>query len=605
MYLRRLSLIGAAIPSLLCAPVASAQWSCDPAINLPIANAAGDQVQPKIAPTSDGGCYVSWFDSIANGFDVRLQKLDEQGNELWSHNGVLVLDRGFSSTQDYGFDVDSGDNALLVARDDSGTGVQITASKVSPSGVLLWGPTGVQLTNTSSFVAAPKIAGTADGGVVVAWLQNSSVLLQKLDGNGATLWGAGINLTPSSGSYSVGDLHDSGTDVILSMVHQTGSFTSPKHIVAQKFDAAGNPLWGSTVLSIFDSGSLQFGNYPPFTPDGSGGALFAWYGVSPLQVYAQHVLADGTEAFPHNGVAGSTNTSRVRVSPSVSYDGASGSTYLFWTEQNSGQSQSGLWGQKFDAAGIRQWTNQGATLVPIGSPGIQQVKAEVSGAGAFVFWTHIPSFGTDTLEGAHVDTAGAIDIGIFSVASTPSGKSRLDTAMGATGQALLAWSDKRNDSGDIQGQNVNADGTLGSCGLGTVYCDSNPDNSSGICIDTVSCASGSINLCMTGAPPNQFTYLLVGAGTGTITNPPGAQGDLCLGGSQIGRYTSDAGVIDGSGSFSTDLLNAASGGGGGNLPNPPGGNLCAPAGQTWNFQYWHRAGMNPSKFSQALSVRFN
>ena len=242
MNLRLFYLVGAAIPSLFCVPAASAQWSCDPAMNLPIANGAGDQVQPKIAPTQDGGCYVSWFDSIANGFDVRLQKLDEGGRELWPQNGVLVLDRGFSSTQDYGLDVDSGGNALVVSRDDSGSGVQITASKISPTGTLLWGAAGVQLTNTSAFVAAPKIAGTADGGAVVAWLQNSSVLLQKLDPNGATLWGSGINLTPSSGSYSVGDLHDSGTDVILSMGHQTGSFTSPKHLVAQKFNAAGNPL---------------------------------------------------------------------------------------------------------------------------------------------------------------------------------------------------------------------------------------------------------------------------------------------------------------------------------------------------------------------------
>ena len=188
-----------------------------------MADATGDQVQPKIAPTPDGGCYISWFDNIGNGFDLRLQKLDANGQEQWAHNGVLVLDRDFSSTQDYGLDVDASGNALLACRDDSGSGTQISAAKVSPQGILLWGSGGIQLTNTSSYVAAPKIAGTSDGSAVVAWKENLSVKLQRLSGSGATQWGAGVDLTPAAGSYSVGDLHDHGTTVILSMVHQTTS----------------------------------------------------------------------------------------------------------------------------------------------------------------------------------------------------------------------------------------------------------------------------------------------------------------------------------------------------------------------------------------------
>ena len=43
---------------------------------------------------------------------------------------MLVADRGFSSTQDYGLDVDSAGNALLAFRDDRFVGTQITAAKV-------------------------------------------------------------------------------------------------------------------------------------------------------------------------------------------------------------------------------------------------------------------------------------------------------------------------------------------------------------------------------------------------------------------------------------------------------------------------------------------
>ncbi len=76
------------------------QWSADPNVNLAIGDRPGAQVQPKIVATSDGGCYISWFDNSTGGYDVYLQRLDAEGNELWLHNGILLADRGFSSTQD-------------------------------------------------------------------------------------------------------------------------------------------------------------------------------------------------------------------------------------------------------------------------------------------------------------------------------------------------------------------------------------------------------------------------------------------------------------------------------------------------------------------------
>ena len=48
-------------------------------------------------------------DSARYGYDVVRWRsgLDADGNELFPHNGLLVADRSFSSTQDYGLDVDA------------------------------------------------------------------------------------------------------------------------------------------------------------------------------------------------------------------------------------------------------------------------------------------------------------------------------------------------------------------------------------------------------------------------------------------------------------------------------------------------------------------
>ncbi len=115
--------------------------------------------------------------------------------------------------------------------------------------------------------------------------------------------------------------------------------------------------------------------------------------------------------------------------------------------------------------------------------------------------------------------------------------------------------------------------------------------------------SSAITLDLSNGPAGEFTYLLIGSGSSVVSNPAGAQGDLCILGGSLGRYVLDFGPISGSGTFSTDISNSASGGPGFGIPNSGGAAILT--GETWNFQYWHRnPGGAPSGFSEAVSVTF-
>lgn len=451
------------------AAAASAQFSDDPAANLRVADRTNEQVQPKVVPTADGGCYVSWFDNAAGGYDVYLQRLDANGVEQWAHNGVLVADRGFSSTQDYGLAVDTAGNALLSFRDDSGANVQIAAAKVDPAGTLLWGSGGILLTATSDFVAAPKIAGTSDGNVVVAWTQDTDVVAVKLDPNGAPLWAAPVTLAPASGSFSLADVQAAESGHAIVAFVQSAGGPSPRHLWAQKLSSAdGASLWAASHVKVLDSGSLQFGNFPSFLPDGSGGAVFGWYTSSPaLQVRAQRILANGTEAFAHNGVEVSTDTSRLRVSPGFAWDPATSQIFLFWTELNSLQNQFGLYGQKLDAAGNRQWGATGKVLLPLGSTELTQVRALPSGNGAVVAWVETLAVSNQPIRASRLDGNGNAvwSPGTVSLKTSATGTSRLAAASSAAGFGLFAWSDGDFGDLDVLAQNLNSDGSLGSSAI--------------------------------------------------------------------------------------------------------------------------------------------
>lgn len=444
-----------------------AQWSSDPGTNLGIGVQPGDQNQPKLAPTPDGGAYISWLGNPGGGYNVYLQRIDADGNPQWDDATTLIADRAFSSTQDYGLSVDAAGHALLAFRDDRLGGVRITATRISPDGVQVWGDTGVQLTDDEGFQSSPKIAGASSGSVVVGWTQDNAAELAGLDPDGLPLWSQ--TLVPASNNFSLSDLCASDAPgergEVIALIVRQGSFATPRHLFAQKFDASGAPLWGADPVTIFDAGSLQFGNFPTFTPDDSGGMVVAWYQSSPaLQCYAQRLDASGAAQFPAGGQPVSTDAAQLRVSPSAAFDPAAGDVYVFWVELNGSQSQFGLYGQRLDAAGTRLWSDTGLALRPLGGNELTQTRTvAVDGGGAMVYHVEALAFDEQTILGSRVDSAGdhVWSTDLVNVSTVASGKSRLDAAANADGMAVLAWSDSRNDSGDIFAQNVNLDGTLG------------------------------------------------------------------------------------------------------------------------------------------------
>lgn len=459
-----------AIGTLLLSVTAFAQWSSNPAANLALAddNNGSDQVQPKLVPFQNKGWYVSWFDSNPAtkppiGYDVFYQRLSPGGVEQFQHGGNLVADLSNSSTEDYGFDTDASGNALIAFLDTrEGSNQQVTAVKMGPKGNRDWGKLGVQLTNDSNFHAAPKITGTSDGNIVVAWTSNSNVVLQKLNAAGQPQWGAGVVFTESNYNYLLADLHaaDNGS-VIVSWVREQG-FGSDMQLRANKIAADGSLLWGSGNVDIFDVGSLQFGNFPYFVYDGHGGAVFAWYTSIPtLQCFAQHILASGAEAFPHNGSPVSSNTVNVRVSPAAAYRAATNEVFVFWTEEDSNQVLNGVYGQKFNSTGSPQWGANGLVIVPLGSD--QQIFVETvqSASGALTFWVDQKGFGSSTIQAVKLSDSGATVCAQFPVSSLPSDKARLAAAISVTGVTAVAFEDDRIGNNGIYIQNVNPDCSLG------------------------------------------------------------------------------------------------------------------------------------------------
>ena len=108
-----------------------------------------------------------------------------------------------------------------------------------------------------------------------------------------------------------------------------------RDIYAQKVDINGNALWGSEGALVVAAEGRQ--EDPILVNDGNGGAFIIWvdYRDEPDNgdIYAQHVLNDGTLAWGSNGRA-LVDKSGQQFSPNICSDG-NGGAYVIWKDNAS------------------------------------------------------------------------------------------------------------------------------------------------------------------------------------------------------------------------------------------------------------------------------
>lgn len=465
--LHRAALVAAL--SALCTTPILAQFPGVASNDAPVAVTTGEQALPKIAATSDGGCYVGWFDTRGGSYAVYLQRLDAAGNAVWPANGILVSNQP-QSTSLVGWDLicDREDHCVLTFTDTrAGTDLDVYAYRFDPSGAPLWGVNGVVLSNNADYEANPTVCEASDGDFVFVWPNTATRVLtmQRLDRQGTPRFAGGgvaipgdVGATPAWAHIVPGDQGS----VIVAWV-RTMSFSGAKHVHAQKFDSLGTALWnGGTRLAVFDQASLPIAHEPRLVADGAGGAIVGWHYAAGTQFFAnvQRLTANGTEVFPHNGVTLSTNGNS-RFDPALAWLPATSEILVVYNERNTAQSQWGLSAQKVTATGQLAFGSSGLTLIPVGGTERQYPVAvpSLDGITAFAFEAQ----GTPThykVLGMRVDAAGGVAVAPMDVAAFGSSKLRLVATASPSGTAICAWSDRRVDGGDIRAQVLNPDGTL-------------------------------------------------------------------------------------------------------------------------------------------------
>jgi len=142
--------------------------------------------------------------------------------------------------------------------------------------------------------------------------------------------------------------------------------------------------------------------------------------------------------------------------------------------------------------------------------------------------------------------------------------------------------------------------------IGRSYCAPGAPNSTGyraliFATGSASVTANDVTLTSVLIPDNSFGFYLTSTTQGSVSNPGGSAGNLCLGGA-IGRYVGPGQILNSGTSGSISLVLDLT-----QHPTPTGLVSVTP-GQSWHFQAWFRdvaVGVATSNFTDGLRVTFD
>jgi hypothetical protein len=448
-----------------------AQWSTNPAVNNQICGLSGEQAIPKVATCSNGDTYIGYFSNESGNYDVRLQRIDAQGNILWAADGILISNNPQNTwLTDWDMTCDNANHCILAFNDiRSGGNTNVVVYRISPSGTFVWGANGILLSNTTAFNAAPKVVATSSGNIVVAWGADNVVIMQKITPSGTLLWGsAGITLSTAN-RMTWPQLLPVGTDeVIMKYFDDIGPLNSPtRHVYAQRYNASGSTVWSSPAAISLAGGISAWTQIFPFINDGSDGFYICWNDDRDLNnrssVFVQHVNSSGTIQFTTNGVEVTNASSMNHYYPQMALPPGSTNVYVFWNEMNGNQDNWGLYGQKVDATGALQWGATGMVFIPLSTLNVYPFAARCSPTDVVLFYEEYSGSINGLIKAMRISPTGAF-------LWTPSGKTMCSVVSQkvhpvvnefGNNQWISSWEDSRNSSTDIYAQNIQLNGDLG------------------------------------------------------------------------------------------------------------------------------------------------
>jgi hypothetical protein len=252
-------------------------------------------------PDGSGGAIVAWEDYRdweATGADVYVQHINSSGARQWTGGGYpVVVGPG---DQLWPCVIAAPGGPMIFWSDDRNVpdDFDVYGQRIDALGAAQWTANGVAVcVAPPQDQFGPAAVPDAEGGAIVTWEDQRAfpnVHGQRVDGFGATQWGASARLLSTLGrSFATPSLLSDGYGGALIAFSDSRNFPPDwADISAQRIDASGAPMWDPSGATISTAPGAQY--LGGLVPGRFGGAIAVWEDHrGDGDIYAQHFDASG------------------------------------------------------------------------------------------------------------------------------------------------------------------------------------------------------------------------------------------------------------------------------------------------------------------------
>jgi hypothetical protein len=251
------------------------------------------------------GAWYSTSYVVPATISVRSQRISQSGQLMWGSApiavpGVSASDPNGALTQTFDIATDGAGGIILVASwtPPNETTSQVLAQRLDSNGNVMWSQSGAPVSASTNADLNPTALADGSGGVFSAWQDcpnigsNCDIAMQHLNGSGQKTWGQSqIYIVQQPNQQLAPTLQPNGTGGALVMwtdcraYADANSCDANSDVYAQNVDGSGNPLW-------------QLNGYPLLTDPGNQGEQYYLYTPAPATVSVRLQSGDIFLAWP-------------------------------------------------------------------------------------------------------------------------------------------------------------------------------------------------------------------------------------------------------------------------------------------------------------------
>ncbi len=425
------------------------QWNKPTDTNTVVSSLTKNQNNLHLVSDDKGGAIFAWEDNRNNASsqgDIYAQRMNAAGFAKWTVNGVPICTNA-AHQQEVNITEDGAGGAIITWEDSRAGNTDIYAQKIDSNGNILWSPNGVVISSKSNRQKNPKIIHDHFGGAIIVWEDSVNfywdIYAQRINNKGMVRWAAnGISICNANNTQANPKIEIDGSGGAI-FVWQDKRNNNDYDIYSQHVDSSGALLWKSNGIGLCTAVNTQ--NNPKIEPDGNGGAIVGWVDKrngSHYDIYAQRITGNGQILWTADGMtvcSAANNQSAI----DIKFLGFN-KVVMAWKDARNGDYQ--IYVQLFDLSGKAIKENNGYLI----SGGITSANVNASNGkhgAAILTWQDSSATGWD-IKAIKMAADGSIPKQESVVCNAPNHQINPGNVSDGRGGCIFGWDDHRNGKDD-------------------------------------------------------------------------------------------------------------------------------------------------------------